>query len=181
MISFVTSNEHKFREIRSIFLEYGLEVQWTRMSYEEIQGESTASISEDSCRKLQGMISAPFFLEDTGLYIPPLGGFPGPYSSYVNRTIGNSGILKLIENDRRAYFETVVSLSYGGSIYRFEGRLNGTIAPSESGTGGFGYDPIFIPDGYGTTLSEMGENEKNKISHRRKATEGLVSFLKGRI
>ncbi|MEM0155481.1 MAG: RdgB/HAM1 family non-canonical purine NTP pyrophosphatase [Thermoplasmataceae archaeon] len=177
MIKLVTSNEHKYKEIKSIFLEFGLEVEWVKMSYEEIQDESTARISEDSCRKLQGMIEDPFFLEDTGLYILTLAGFPGPYSSYVNKKIGNKGILKLVGSDRRAYFETVISLSYGGNIYKFDGHLNGTIANAESGSGGFGYDPIFIPDKYNITLSEMGETEKNKISHRRIATEDLIRFI----
>lgn len=178
MIKFVTSNEHKFTELKSILSEFRVEIEWIRMKYEEIQADTTEEISEDSCKKLRKLVDGSFFIEDTGLYVPVLGGFPGPYSSYVNRTIGNMGLLKLVNADRSAYFETVISLSLGGEIYLFKSSLKGTISMEESGVEGFGYDPIFIPEGYSRTLSELGLEEKNRISHRRGAAEKMVKFLR---
>ncbi|MHB1709236.1 MAG: RdgB/HAM1 family non-canonical purine NTP pyrophosphatase [Thermoplasmataceae archaeon] len=180
MIKFVTSNEHKYRELRGIFSHHDIEIEWVRMKYEEIQADTTEEISLDSCRKLQPVIEGTFFMEDTGLYIPALKGFPGPYSSYVNSTIGNKGILSLLGGDRRAYFQTVISLSYRMNIYQFSSTLRGSISTEERGKNGFGFDPVFIPDGEKLTLAEMDPERKNTISHRRKAAEKLIDFIKSR-
>ncbi len=180
MIKFVTSNEHKYRELNSIFSAHDIEIEWVKMKYEEIQADTTEEISLDSCRKLQSVIEGTFFMEDTGLYISPLKGFPGPYSSYVNSTIGNKGILSLLGVDRRAHFQTVISLSYGRKVYQFSSTLRGTISTEERGENGFGFDPVFIPEGEGFTLAEMDPERKNTISHRRKAAEKLIDFIKTR-
>lgn len=178
MIKFITSNEHKFKEISSKLSESGFKIEWVKMTYEEIQADETSEISLDSAKKLSSQISGPFFLEDTGLYIDSLNGFPGPYSSFVSKKIGNAGILKLLEGkERSARFVTVITYYETGTFRQFCGTLKGSIANEIKGTGGFGFDPIFLPEGLENTLSEMTINEKNKISHRTNALEKLVSFL----
>lgn len=179
MVTLVTSNKHKFEEIRALFKESGIDLKWQELTYEEIQADDTYAISLDSCRKLVSSVKSPFFMEDTGLYIDALGGFPGPYSSYVSRTIGNSGILRLLNNaERSARFITVVSYYDGSSILQFDGILRGKISYESRGGKGFGFDPIFVPDGSEQTLSEMDIEVKNMLSHRSMAISKLITYLK---
>ena len=178
MIKFVTSNEHKFQEIGRKLTLSGISIEWVKMAYEEIQADNTSDISMDSAEKLSREIHEPFFLEDTGLYIDSLNGFPGPYSSFVSRTIGNEGILKLLKGaDRVARFITVITYWDGEGFHQFTGTLEGEISLEIKGSGGFGFDPIFIPSGQAKTLSDMSLDEKNSISHRSRALERFVSFL----
>ncbi len=175
---FVTSNQHKYQEVSSIMHDYGFIVEWRRMKYQEIQADTTEEISLDSAKKLAPFLGEEFFLEDTGLYIAALSGFPGPYSSYVQGTIGNSGILRLIDGmNRSAYFLTVITFYDGAEFHQFSGRLKGAIALEIAGKGGFGYDPIFIPEGESLTLGEIPVSTKNSISHRRKAVTEFLKFL----
>lgn len=174
---FVTHNVHKFQEMRHIFNKRGLQLQWKNIEYLEIQGDTTDVISMQSCRDLAGKIEPPFFLEDTGIYIDALNGFPGPYSSYVIEKIGLNGILSLLSEDRGAEFVTVITLFDGKNFAQFTGTLRGRIAMEPEGNSGFGYDPIFIPDGFTKTLSEMMPEEKNTISHRYRAADKLISYL----
>ncbi|MCY0851403.1 MAG: XTP/dITP diphosphatase, partial [Thermoplasma acidophilum] len=175
MYRFVTSNRHKFEEVSEMAALYGIEIEWVRMKYEEIQDDSTERISYDSCNKLSRIVEAPYFVDDSGLFINALRGFPGPYSNYVSSTIGNEGILKIMDDvdDRTAYFLTVVSMNEGHSITQFIGKVMGKIARSIRGSNGFGYDPIFIPEGSDRTFAEMDIKAKNAISHRSIAFRGL--------
>lgn len=169
---------HKFNEISSFLGNRGIECQWVKMKYEEIQGDTTEEISRDSAMKLSRQIEEKFFLEDTGLYINSLNGFPGPYSSYVSRTIGNLGILDLLRNkERSAYFLTVISYFDGEKILTFQGKEDGKIAEEEKGKTGFGFDPIFIPENCEKTLAEMSIEEKNQHSHRINALKSFIRYL----
>ncbi|MEM0158040.1 MAG: XTP/dITP diphosphatase [Thermoplasmataceae archaeon] len=180
MILFVTSNSHKFQEIRELLKQYGIEIEWMNIKYEEIQASTTEEISADSAHKLASLIKRPFFIEDTGLYIEALNGFPGPYSSYVFSSIGNKGILKLLDGiGRNAEFRTVITYFDGAQYFQFTGKLHGTIADRERGNSGFGYDPIFIPDGGKETLGEMDLSQKNLISHRASAARLFADYIKG--
>ncbi len=176
MLSLVTSNEHKYKEISTYLNSKNLEINWLQRKYEEIQADDNDTISLDSSKKLANKINAPFFLEDTGLYITNLAGFPGPYSSYVQSTIGNENILKMASGSK-AYFKTVITLCWKKNFYQFSGTLNGKISSAISGNLGFGYDPIFIPDNSNKTMGEMTTVEKNKISHRFIALEKLYLFI----
>lgn len=181
MIRFVTSNRHKFEEVKALALSFGIDVEWEDMQYEEIQGDSTEEVSFDSCVKLKDRIKGDFFMEDTGLFIDALNGFPGVYSSYVQKTVGNEGILKLLKGlGRSAKFRTVATACVGGDIRQYIGELSGTIVDQVRGSGGFGYDPIFLPDGSEETLAEMDVEHKNRISHRFHAIEKLFSTLSGK-
>jgi XTP/dITP diphosphohydrolase len=179
LIKFVTSNRNKFQEVKEVMKAHRIEIGWHELKYEEIQADTTEEISRDSCAKIAVKLDGEFFLEDTGLYIDPLNGFPGPYSSYVQKTIGNKGILKLLHNNGRdATFLTVVSYWNGKEIMQFAGELKGKISYTERGENGFGYDPIFIPDGSEKSLAEMTIPEKNAISHRSIAVQKFIEHLK---
>lgn len=180
MTLFVTSNEHKFKEIRATMEKEGIGLEWERTKYMEIQADTTAEISLDSARRLSESIKTDFFLEDTGLYIDSLNGFPGPYSSYVASTVGNEGILNLLAGKERAgRFLTVITYCSNGVFNQFDGVLEGRISKKVSGSFGFGFDPVFIPEGYNVTLAEMTVDEKNEISHRSRALSKLIEFMKG--
>ncbi len=181
MIKFITSNEHKFQEISRKLENSGFSIEWIKLTYEEIQADDTSEISADSAKKLSTRINDPFFLEDTGLYIDSLNGFPGPYSSFVSKKIGNPGILKLLDGkDRTARFITVITYCEDKKFYQFTGILEGNISKETMGSGGFGFDPIFIPKGFDRTLSEISIDEKNSISHRTQALNQLILFLSER-
>ncbi|MCS7144376.1 MAG: XTP/dITP diphosphatase [Archaeoglobaceae archaeon] len=176
-MKFITSNEGKFREAKALAEKFSIQIEWIRMEYEEPQGFELEEIAKKSAEILAKRIKEPFFIEDSGLFIEALKGFPGPYSSYVFKTIGNRGILKLmsgIEN-RKAYFKAVIAYFDGSEINTFEGLVEGEIATEIRGDKGFGFDPIFL---YGDrTFAEMGE-EKNLVSHRRKALEKFFRKIK---
>ena len=176
-VYFVTSNEGKFREVKEIGKKYGIEIDWIRREYLEPQGSDLEEIAKISAQLLAEEIREPSFLEDSGLFIEALKGFPGPYSSYVFKTIGNEGILKVMNGveDRRAYFLAVIAFWDGEKVLTFKGRVDGRIATEMRGDKGFGFDPIFEYNG--KTFAVMGE-EKNEVSHRRKALESFFEYLK---
>jgi XTP/dITP diphosphohydrolase len=124
------------------------------------------------------------FGDDSGLEIDALGGQPGVYSAryagvHGNHAANNQKVLVELAhaNDRKARFKTVISLLWNGREHFFEGSVEGTIRRELSGTAGFGYDPIFQPDGYNITFAEMSLAQKNSISHRARAVDKLLAFL----
>lgn len=175
---FITSNEGKFREVSRIAEKFGVKLEWLKMEYIEPQGNSLEEIARLSAEMLAEKVDGEFVIEDSGLFIDALRGFPGPYSSYVFKTIGNEGILKLMEgvDDRRAYFMAVVAYWDGEEVHTFTGRVDGEISKTVRGEHGFGYDPIFLLGG--KTFAEMTTEEKNRFSHRRMAFEKFFSWFK---
>ncbi len=175
-IRFVTSNRNKFQEAEKIGGAYGIELEWIEREYLEPQGSDLEKVARMSAEMLAEKINPPFFIEDSGLFIDALNGFPGVYSSYVFKTIGNMGILKLMEGveRREASFVCVVAYHDGEQVKTFRGVVKGSISSEIRGDYGFGYDPIFEVNG--RTFAEMGE-EKNMHSHRRIALERFFSWL----
>ncbi|WP_456369700.1 XTP/dITP diphosphatase [Geoglobus sp.] len=175
-VRFITSNRGKFEELREIGKSFGVEVEWVEMEYLEPQGSDLEFVARKSAEMLVNEVEPPFFVEDSGLFIDALNGFPGVYSSFVFKTIGNDGVLKLMEGveDRGARFVCVIAFSDGERVKTFAGEVKGRIAMEKRGEWGFGYDPIFEVDG--RTFAEMGE-EKNEMSHRRRAAEKFFSWL----
>ena len=112
-------------------------------------------------------------VEDDGIFIDSLGGFPGPYSSYVHKTIGNKGILNLLKYNRGAKFVSTITYCDKNGLESFEGKLDGTISKSQKGRG-WGYDPIFIPKNMQKTFAQL--DEKNIISHRYKALKKFSNW-----
>ena len=176
---FVTSNLHKFNEARQVFSEYKVATAMLKIEAIEIQDDNLKNIAKASAVDAVKNCGFHIIVEDAGLFIEALNGFPGPYSSYVYRTIGTRGILKLMENvDKRdAYFQSVVAFSSQEEAPKcFHGKANGKISRKEVGSSGFGFDPIFEASGCGKrTFAEMETSEKNEHSHR---AEALQKFAK---
>lgn len=173
-----TGNEHKYQEAKEVLSEYGIELERLDIERVEIQADEPEEIAEYSLQVLNS--DKPLLIEDAGLYIDKYGGFPGPYSSYALERLGNLGILKLLEgdSDRGARYLSAIAYKDGETTATFRGEVKGEIAHEERGTGGFGYDPIFIPaEGDGRTFGEMSGDEKTKISHRARAFRQLGEWL----
>lgn len=176
-ISFITSNSHKYEELKNLFTSNGLKLKWIRKSLPELQATSLEEVARYSLSTTQ---EKNIFLEDTGFFINGLKGFPGVYSRYVYDTIGNEGILKLLENttERRASFTAVMGFKdLEGKVKIFKGEVKGYVSTAPKGEGGFGYDPIFLPEGHEKTFAE-DEELKSRLSHRRRAAEKLINQLK---
>lgn len=180
-IVFVSRNPGKAREVRFILEQFGLSVQVTDLEKVEIQADSSIKIAEQSARELLPRMKGEFIVEDAGLYVPSLSGFPGPYSHYVLGTIGCEGILTLLgaSDSRTAYFESSVAYSHNsGHVETFLGRVNGVISREMRGTEGFGFDPIFVPLGSSKTFGEVSIGEKSEISHRRRSLEAFAEWYR---
>ncbi|KYC46305.1 MAG: Non-canonical purine NTP pyrophosphatase [Candidatus Methanofastidiosum methylothiophilum] len=175
---FITGNKGKFKEAKEKLKYLDIELIQADMEYPEIQASDLKEIALFGINYCSESLKSPFFLEDSGLFIEELNSFPGPYSRYVHETIGNDGILKLLLNinNRGAYFKSTVGL-YKDGPHIFEGVSRGTISHEIRGQGGFGYDPIFIPENNSKTFGEMTTVEKNKFSHRGKSLEKLGKYL----
>ncbi len=176
MFKLITHNRNKYEELRRFIP--GL--QMLDLEYPEIQADTIEEVIDFALDYLSSRIQGDFIIDDSGLHIHALNDFPGVYSAYVFQTLGNEGILKLMEGveDRRATFKTVIGLRYHGENFKFVGLCHGSIAKSIRGTAGFGYDPIFIPENEERTFGEMSMEEKNRISHRGKAIRKFIGFLR---
>lgn len=180
-LNFVTSNLHKFEEVKKIAVREGIEVVHNTTPYVEIQSDSLEDIVKVGIQQACALVKAPCFAEDAGLFVDSLKGFPGPYSKYVFLTIGNQGLLKLLEgaSKREAEFRSAVGYCEpGGKPVVFAGKIRGKITTAPKGAGGFGFDPIFVPEGDKRTFAEMSTEEKNRFSHRARSVEGLMKWLK---
>lgn len=190
-IVFATNNAHKLAEINDI-LGDGFEiVSLNDIGCHEDIPETGATLEENARQKtafVAGKYHHDCFADDTGLEVEALNGEPGVHSArYAEGTDHDSeaNMEKLLRklgnnNNRKARFRTVISLILNGEEHQFEGRVDGTIAFERQGSEGFGYDPVFVPDGYDKSFAELGEEVKNRISHRARAVAKLAEFLKSR-
>ena len=192
-ILFATANRGKLREAAEV-LGPGFEiVSPLDLGITEDIPETGSTLQENSLQKAQYIFDRtglPCFADDTGLEVDALGGAPGIYSArYAGPGHDSEANMKklLAElttlDDRRARFRTVVTLILADGQPRFfEGVCKGSIAREKSGCGGFGYDPVFLPDAYpGRTLAEVSEEEKNAVSHRGKAIRAMAEWLRGKV
>ena len=186
-ILLITGNVHKKREVEIILSDYEsmFEVEMEpNIRKVEVQADDIYDIARQAMLDISRIVKPRkdtyLVLEDDGLYIEALGGFPGPYSEYVYRTLGLEGILKImsgIENRSAVFRAALGVLTPSGKIEVVQGSCRGRIADSKRGKGGFGYDPIFVPLGYDITFAEMGIEEKCKISHRARAFRTLADLI----
>ena len=163
---FVSSNTHKFTEAERILSNLGLEISLFKTTLEEIQSNSLAEIAKRKALDAYSKIQKPVIIEDDGLFIDSLNGFPGPYSSYVYDTIGNEGLMRLLEKieSRNAKFIAIIAYCNGiDDVQLFESSISGKISLSIE-DGGWGYDPIFIPNGESKTYANV--TDKDNFSHR---------------
>jgi len=170
---FVSSNAHKFKEARTILNNFGINIDFIKFKLEEIQSDSLVEIAKNKALQAFLKCKKPVIVEDDGLFIDSLNGFPGPYSSYIFKTIGNEGILKLLQLQRKAKFVSIISFCDQTNIKIFQSSLNGYISKKLSGTG-WGYDPIFIPINQKKTFAQL--DNKNKLSHRFKSLKKFSSW-----
>ena len=177
-IKIITSNIGKVNEFRAALYHLGLDVEHVRVPYDEPQVSSLEEVVEKGMEELRGKGFKDFIIDDSGLFVYDLKGFPGVYSSYVQKTIGNGGILDLMkrQNDRNAEFRCCIGADIGGRTIVVTGVCEGMILKKESGSEGFGFDPIFSADGE-RSFAELPMEEKNEISHRGLAIKLLIKEL----
>ena len=184
---FATSNANKVSEVNKLLPE-NIQVHSLKdIGFTDELPETQDTIEGNAIQKaetLYKLIGKDCFAEDTGLIVPALNGEPGVYSArYAGPQKNDQDNMNLLlknlqeHSDRSAYFKTVIALFIDGKHYTFEGRAEGRIIESPRGDQGFGYDPIFLPNGYNTTFAEMNMSEKGSISHRAKALQLLIEHL----
>lgn len=171
----VTSNPHKAAEIADFFGDL-VEITHVSMDIPEYRHDNVREIAYRKAEYAFDTLRCPLMVDDTAFSIEALNGFPGPYAAYVLSTIGNEGILKLLEGvvNRNAYFETAIACASEAGIRVFLGRVDGVIV-SPRGKAGFGYDPIFEVEG--RTLAELDRAGKNRISHRARALSRVKDWI----
>lgn len=186
---FATNNAHKLEEIRAI-LGNSIEILSLADIHCHADIPETANTLEGNARQKSRYVYEHYgldcFADDTGLEVESLGGAPGVYSARYADGQGHDSqanmnkLLKEMEekNDRKAQFRTIISLIEKGEERQFEGIAKGQITREKRGESGFGYDPIFQPDGYETTFAELGSDIKNRISHRARAVAALCDYLR---
>jgi XTP/dITP diphosphohydrolase len=183
VVYFVTSNIHKFLEASRILSEYNIATAMLRVEAVEIQDDSLENIAKYSVNDAVKRCGLSVFVEDSGIFVDALKGFPGPYSRYIHDTVGIGSIITLMENveNRAAHFRSVVAFgSPEEQPVCFVGKVEGKISLRKRGTGGFGYDPIFVPlEGDGRTFGEMTMEEKNRFSHRAEALRLFAEWYSG--
>ena len=182
-----THNEHKLDEIQKLLGDRIKLISLRDLGCNEDIPETGTTLKENAYQKAKYVwekYKKNCFADDTGLMVEALDGAPGVYSARYagERCSFDDNIDLLLENmegktNRNASFETVVCLIEDGKEQYFEGRCEGCILTERYGKGGFGYDPIFMPNGYGESFAEISMEEKNKISHRGKATAKLIKYL----
>ena len=176
-IIFASTNEGKFKETLLYLSNFDIELEFIRFKSTEIQSDILEDIALEKSKVAYEKIDRPLIVEDTGLFITSLNGFPGPYSSYVFQTIGNSGILDLLSNktNRFALFRTVIAYNDGNANMTFTGETRGAISTHIT-EGGWGYDPIFTPEGSSLTYGQQGITNKISISHRTHALNHFAEW-----
>ena len=186
---FATNNAHKLEEIRAI-LGNSIEILSLADIHCHADIPETADTLEGNARQKSRYVYEHYgldcFADDTGLEVESLGGAPGVYSARYADGQGHDSqanmnkLLKEMEekNDRKAQFRTIISVIEKGEERQFEGIVKGQITREKRGESGFGYDPIFQPDGYETTFAELGSDIKNRISHRARAVAALCDYLR---
>lgn len=179
LLFFVSSNINKFLEVRSILKDRlrGSKLKFYKFAITEIQSNDIELIALEKAKSAYNIVKVPILIEDDGLFINSLNGFPGPYSSFIYNTIGNKGILQLMKkNERTALFKSIFVYNDGNHIKLFNGEVKGRISRKIS-EGGWGFDPIFIPEKSNTSMGKMHiKEEKNKYSHRKIALEKFISW-----
>ncbi|MCQ2079173.1 MAG: RdgB/HAM1 family non-canonical purine NTP pyrophosphatase [archaeon] len=180
-LNVVTHNPGKVKEFQSKFSEYDVTMVHVNREYDEIQTAYLEEVVDKGIKQLYAEGLRDFVIDDSGLFINALKGFPGVYSAYGQKTVGNKGILKLMEGveDRSAQFKCCIGCMIGEERIIVTGVCPGFILHEERGDEGFGYDPIFTPNGE-LSFAEMGMADKNVISHRGIATRMLIDELRKR-
>ena len=179
---YVTGNWAKLASAKQVLEPLGFEIENIKMETTEIQNDSIEEVAKYSAKEASDKLKCSVLKNDSGLCVESLGGFPGPYTHYVDDKLGEDGLLKLLENkeNRRAYFiEALAYCKYGEEPVVFTSITNGTIALNKSGTYGWSWDFIFIPDGTDKTLASFPDDERFKLWNTD-AYYKLAEYLKNK-
>lgn len=184
-IVFATNNAHKLEEVAAMLGENYEVLSLREIGCHDDIPETADTFAGNAIQKVRYVkehYGYDCFADDSGLEVDALDGAPGVYSARYSGGSSEANMDKLLqnltdENERGAQFRTVIALLIGEELRFFEGVVRGTIIRDRRGEGGFGYDPIFVPDGYDRTFAELGSEVKNRISHRAKAVEKLAEYL----
>ena len=176
-IVMATSSKNKFKESKEIAEGFGIELVRGHVDISEIRG-TLAEIVEDKAIRSFELLKTPIICDDSGFFIDRFDGFPGPFSKFLFEKIGNKGMLKLMYGikERAAEFRCLACFFDGHELIISEGVSRGTLVEKPRGTNGFGFDPIFIPEGHDKTFAEDIE-KKMKVSHRRNAMHDLFKEI----
>ncbi|MFY9549944.1 MAG: non-canonical purine NTP pyrophosphatase [Thermoanaerobaculia bacterium] len=172
---FVTSRAEKAREAERL----GFDVERLDLDLPEPQALDPSDIVEEKARSAYAILSRPVLVEDSGLAIRAWGGFPGALVKWVEKSAGVAAIARMLDAfpDRSATAACAIGYCDGGEVVTARGETHGSIAREPRGAGGFGWDVLFVPDGADRTFAEMSAEEKDRISHRRRAWEALAAKL----
>lgn len=171
-----TGNKGKVKEISDI-LKIPLRI--ADIEVDEVQSMDLKYVAKQKVKEAFKILKKPVIVDDVGVFIDVWNKFPGPFVKYMHTLLGNKKILELLKNEknRKVIVQSVIAYHDGKEIHTFIGTVNGTLSLREKGTGGWGFDPIIIPDGEKETFAQMGTKRKNQISHRAKALEKFKKFL----
>jgi len=183
-ISFVTTNPHKFKEVKDILSDYPVELEHLDMEYEENHDASLEEIARQAAAQLAQQLNKPIVLEDTGLFFEAYKNFPGALPKFVFETLGYRGILKLLDGEiRDAHFKTVAAFCAPGEKPQlFTGLMKGKITEKvfDEDKDAMPYDRIFIPAGETKTISSMSLSKKNSFSQRGTAFRKFGEYIKNK-
>ena len=186
ILTFVTGNAGKVAELSALVAPLGWTVAQDKRGYPEVQADTLEEVCAAGARHLlEAGLRPPFLLEDSGLFVAALKGFPGVYSRHALDTIGVRGILRLLRDVelelRTAAFQSCLTfVDAAGAVHHFHGTCKGRIAERPAGNGGFGFDPIFVAEATGRdgpTFAELSAQAKNTVSHRGQAVRAFLAFL----
>lgn len=174
--TFVTSNQNKVEEAEAIL---DISLDRSNLDLPEIQSLEVEEVVRDKVKRAYRQLQQPVIVEDTGLYLEDVDGFPGALTKWVLTTIGAKGLCQLPNSSRKAYAKTAVGLyaNEGATEKVFTGKVRGKIAPAPRGSSGFGWDTIFIPHDYNRPFAQLGSDIKNELSMRRWALSRLRNQL----
>lgn len=180
-VRFATSNAGKAREAAAALAPLGIQIETVSVPVDEIQADRLEDVARAKAEALRSRVRPPYFVEDAGLFVDALKGFPGVYSAYAYRTLGWQGLLRLLgtRRNRGAEFCAVVALVLNDAPPRlFRGAVRGRLTEGGRGAHGFGFDPIFVPAGHRRTFAELEPDQKTRLSHRGRALAQLGRALK---
>ena len=184
---FATQNQGKLEELKGLISHKVHLISLNELNFDEDIPETTGTLEGNAHQKASTIykrFGKPCFSDDSGLFVNVLDGAPGVNSAHYSGSRDNEKNIALLLNnlsqfkDRSAYFKTVFCLMTHDNTYYFEGIVKGSIADRPRGNNGFGYDPIFVPEGYNQTFGELEKEIKKSLSHRARATQSLIEFLR---
>lgn len=173
-LTFITGNAAKAKYLSDYF---HMPVTHAKLDLPEIQSLDLKEVVEDKAHRAYEMVKSPVLVEDVSLVFLELKQLPGPLIKWFLETLGNEGLCKLVQHNRAARAEVMFALCDEQGVHTFNGSIEGSISKVSRGEMGFGWDPVFIPNGYEKTWGEMTDDEKHATSMRKMALEKLAAFL----